>query len=629
MTRAMATTAGTASAAIGPAAAQAIEPSGPRRRLIASIENAGITVTLLAMVVLPLSEALLRSTLHVGITGAALIVQHLTLVAGMLGAMIAAREGRLLLLSTLGDSVLRGRLQAVARVIAGAVGSTVTTVLAIAGYQFVQTEQHFGKPLVYGLPTWIVELILPIAFAAIAVRLVWRASPTWRGRAATVALGVLMGALVAGVPEASHRLFIPALCVVLLATGLGTPAFVTLGGIALILFWWSGDPIASISVSQYSLVTNPSIPALPLFALAGYVLAESRAPERLVRVFDALFGRLRGGPAIVTVLVCTFFTSFTGASGVTILALGGLLMPILVKARYSERDALGLVTGAGSLGMLLPPCLPLIVYGIVARIDIRQMFLGGLLPAMLMTLVTAWWGIRRGPVRSRHAAPFDVAEARAAVWDAKWELLTPVVAVASLFSGLATTVEAAALTACYAIAVETIVHRDLHVIRDLPRVVTECGLLVGGILLVLGVALGFTNYLVDAEVPAKMIEWTVSTVHSKILFLLLLNLFLVIVGCLMDIYSAIVVQVPLLVPLGRAYGVDPVQLGVIFLANMELGYLTPPVGLNVYMSSYRFGKPVPAVFRAVLPIIIVLHVGVLLITYVPSLTTMLPRWFGR
>src|SRR5438128_6746852 len=487
-----------------------IEPVGHERGDV-RIEDVAVSLTLSAMVLLPLAEIVLRRTLHTGVEGASIIVQHLALVAGLLGGAIAAREGRTLALATV----------------------------------------------------------------------------------------------------------------------LGTPAFVTLGGTALILFWWVGEPIAAIPVSHYSLVTNPSIPALPLFTLAGYLLAESRAPTRLVRVFDALFGGFRGGPAVVTVVVCTFFTSFTGASGVTILALGGLLMPILVKARYSERDALGLVTGAGSLGMLLPPCLPLIVYGIVARIPVDQMFLGGLIPAVLMSAATAWWGIRRGPKREGAAQRFDRAEARAALWEAKWELLTPVVAFVALFSGWATTVEAAAVTALYVAVIETGFHRDLKVFRDMPRVMTECGLLIGGILLILGVALGFTNYLVNEEIPARAVEWTTSAVHSPIIFLLLLNLFLIVVGCLMDIYSAIIIQVPLLVPLGAAYGIDPIQLGVIFLANMELGYLTPPVGLNVYMASYRFGKSVPAVFRAVLPIIVVLHIGVLLITYVPWLTTFLPRVFAR
>jgi C4-dicarboxylate transporter DctM subunit len=600
-----------------------------RRGGLPRIEDVAVFVTLSAMVLLPLIEIALRRTLHTGVEGASIIVQHLGLVAGMLGGAIAAREGRLLTLSTLGDSILHGRLQSIARAISGAVGATVSAFLSIASYQFVQSERLFPKILVYGIPVWTVELVLPVGFAIIAVRLIHRASAQWRGRITAAVAAAVMGLALARVTDAPAYLFIPALAILALATILGTPAFVTLGGMALILFWRVGEPIAAIPVSHYSLVTNPSIPALPLFTLAGYLLAESHAPDRLVRVFDAVFGQLRGGPAVVTVIVCSFFTSFTGASGVTILALGGLLMPILVSARYSERDALGLVTGAGSLGMLLPPCLPLIVYGIVARIPVDQMFLGGLLPAVLMSAATAWWGIRRGPARKSVGRTFDAREARSALWDARLELLTPVVAFVALFSGWATTVEAAAVTALYVAVVEIGVHRDLKLFRDVPRVMSECGLLIGGILLILGVALGFTNYLVNEEIPARAVLWTTSTVHSPLLFLLLLNIFLIVVGCLMDIYSAIIIQVPLLVPLGQAYGINPIQLGIIFLANMELGYLTPPVGLNVYMASYRFGKSVPEVFRAVLPVIVVLHIGVMLITYLPWLTTFLPAVFAR
>jgi tripartite ATP-independent transporter DctM subunit len=616
----------------GPAAVATMAPArtGPRDRRFGlhAIEDVALAIALAAMVVLPLAEGVLRSTLHTGITGASLIVQHLGLIVGMLGGAIAAREGRLLALSTIGETVLSGAAKRVAGIVNGSVSAAIAGFLAAASQQFVASERPAGKILVYGIPVWTIELALPLGFSIIAVRLLYRSSGTWSGRLAAAALAGVMTALVLAVPDASTRLFVPALCVLAVAVLVGAPAFVALGGTALILFWWMSEPIAAIPISHYSLVMNPTIPTLPLFTLAGYLLAESRAPARLVRVFNALFGRFRGGPAVVTVVVCAFFTSFTGASGVTILALGGLLMPILLDARYSEKDALGLVTGAGSMGMLLPPCLPVIVYAIIARIDMKAMFLGGLVPALLMMGVTAWWGIRRGPKQIARAAPFAAREARAALWDAKWELLTPCVALVALFSGIGTPVEAAALTALYVLVVETAVHRDLRLFSDVPRVMTECGLLIGGILLILGVALGFTNYLVDAEVPARAIEWTTRTIHSPILFLLLLNVFLLIVGCLMDIYSAIIIQVPLLVPLGVAFGVDPVQLGIIFLANLELGYLTPPVGLNLYMSSYRFGKPVPAVLMSVLPIIVVPHIGTLLITYIPPLTTALPRWFG-
>jgi tripartite ATP-independent transporter DctM subunit len=367
-----------------------------------------------------------------------------------------------------------------------------------------------------------------------------------------------------------------------------------------------------------------------MFTLAGYVLAEGGAPQRLVRVFQAIFGRLRGGAAIMTAIACAFFTSFTGGSGVTILALGGLLMPVLLSRRYSERNALGLVTGAGSLGLLLPPCLPLILYSIVAKVPMESMFLGGIFPAMVMLAATAAWGISaQGRGSNDDAVVFDAREAFHALWQAKWELLMPLVALGALFGGFATPVEAAALTALYALCIETCIYRDLKLATDIPRVMAECGLLIGGVLLIQGVALGFTTYLVDAEVMTRAADWATSTIHSRWVFLLALNLFLLVVGCLMEIYAAIVIQAPLLVTIGHAFGIDPVHLGIIFLANLELGYLTPPVGLNLLVSSYRFKKSIPEVLRAVTPLTIVMAVGVLLITYVPALTTTLPRWFGR
>ena len=594
---------------------------------MAMVEDLAASLVLVLMVVVPLAEIVLRRTFHTGITGAALMVQHLALLVGMLGGAIAAREGRLLALSTVGQTLVRGWLKESAAIFTSAIGAAIAGFLAFASGQFVHVDRAFDKILAYGVPIWTIELALPVGFGIIALRLLHRSSAQLSGRLIAGLLTAAMVGAVLWVPDAQSRLFVPALVALAAATVLGAPAFVALGGTALILFWSVGEPIAALPVSHYSLVTNPSIPSLPLFTLAGYLLAESRAPARLVRVFNALFGRFRGGPAIVTVVVCSFFTSFTGASGVTILALGGLLMPILVNARYSERDALGLVTGAGSLGMLLPPCLPVIIYAIVARIPMEQMFLGSLLPAILMSAGIAWWGVRRGPTQQDQTGPpFDAREARAALADAKWELLTPVVAFVALFSGMATTVEAAAVTAFYVAVVEVGIHGDLRTWRDLLRVTSECVLLVGGILLILGVALGFTNYLVDAEIPARAVDWTTAVVHSRILFLLLLNLFLLIVGCLMDIYSAIIIQVPLLVPLGIAYHVDPIHLGVIFLANLELGYLTPPVGLNLFLSSYRFGKPIPEVLRAVLPVIVVMGIGVLLVTYIPGLTTALPAW---
>lgn len=603
------------------AAAQAPELGRPPRTGALDLL---LALTLGAMTVLPLLEILLRKTLHTGISNQTSIVQHLTLVTGMLGAAIAAREGRLLSLGSL-DTFMPQRLRPGAKLVSAGVAATVALLLLAASLQFIRTEQGSGNTVAYGLPAWIVQLFLPLGFGLVAFHLLRRAPGGWRGRLAAGALAAALVLLVLARPITPSSLVVPALALLLAATVLGAPIFALLGGAGLILFWSDGSPLGSLTVDHYGLVTNPTLPALPLFTLAGYFLAEGGASRRLIRLFKAVVGRLRGGPAILVALVCAFFTAFTGASGVTILALGGLLMPVLLAAGYSEKNALGLLTGAGSLGLLLPPCLPLILYAVVANVDIRDMFLGGVLPGILLIVLTAAWGIFAAP-RDTAAVqpPFDRRELGRALWDAKWELLIPVVALGSLLGGLATPVEAAALTAFYTFVIETFVHRDLRLVGDAPRVAAESGVLIGGVLLILGVALGFTNYLAFAEVPARAVDWVTASVHSKWLFLLYLNLFLLVVGMLMDIYSAIVIVVPLIVPLGLAFGVDPVHLGIVFLANLELGYLTPPVGQNLFLSSLRFEKPMATVFRSVIPMLLVFLIGVALITYVPALTTFLP-----
>jgi len=596
------------------------------RRSLHGSENLLLAAALVAMVLLPLSESVLRAVFKTGISGASALLQHLTLVIGMIGGAVAARENRLLSIAS--EAMMKdGRLRTCSRLFGNAFASTITLFLAEAAREFVAAEREAGAILAYGIPIWVVQLVLPCGFLLIAVRLLYFAGETWMLRGAAVMIAALLAtvALMPGVPAASKMT--PALVGLLIATVSGSPVYAVLGGAALILFWGSGQTIASIPLDHYRLVINPSLPAIPLFTLAGYFLAEGGASKRLIRVFQSMFGGLRGGPAIVTALVCAFFTTFTGASGVTILALAGLLMPILVNAKYSERSALGLLTGAGSLGLLFPPCLPLILYAIVAKVQMQQMFLGGILPGVLLVLMTCWWGIRCGPAVTSGAG-FRLAEARAALWEAKWDLLLPVVAIAGLYGGFATPVEAAAMTALYAFIAEALFYRDLTPSRSL-KVLTECGLVIGGVLLILGVALGFTNYLVDAEIPARGVEWVTGAIQSPLVFLLLLNLFLLVVGCLMDIYSAILVVVPLIVPLGEAYQIHPVHLGIMFLANLELGYLTPPVGMNLFLASYRLGKPMAEVYRASFPMLMVLLVGVLMITYLPIMSTLLPGWLAR
>lgn len=636
-----------------PAAGQRTPP--PLLRWGVWIENAVVIFALAVMTVLPLLDCLsyalktfllwltrkmpahqhtlnraLEIVSSLSISGSEAWVKHGTLIVGLIGAAVAARENRLLSLAT-ATILPAGWPRVVARIIASAVGAAVAAFLCFAAVQFVRSEFPQNTQIAYGVPVWTIELALPVGFALIALSVLYHSADHWRWRWISPLLAVGIVCLFLWAPIEQDRMILPAFIVLLAATLLGTPLFAVLGGATLILFWADGSPIASIPLDHYSLVTHASLPMIPLFTLAGYFLAEGGASGRLVRLFSALFGSVRGGPAIVTALLCAFFTSFTGASGVTILALGGVLMPILLAARYSDRAALGLLTGAGSLGMLFPPCLPPVLYAIIANLPIQKIYLGALLPGCLLVIMTAILGIWIGPKAPAkiQRQKFDAAEALQALWQAKWELLIPVVAVAGLFGGFATPVEAAAITAAYTFITQTFVCRDLSLRKDVPHVLTECGLVIGGVLLILGVAQGFTNYLIYAELPSRAIEWLTASVHSPYMFLLLLNLFLLIVGGLMDIYPAIVVVVPLIVPIGKAFGIDPVHLGVIFLANLEMGFMMPPLGINLLLSSYRFNRPIPQVYRAIVPILIVQFIGVLVITYVPAMTTFLPRWFGR
>ncbi len=605
----------------------------PHPTLCRAIENLALPLLLAALVAIPTAEIVLRTFFHASLGNAGSLAQHLTLVVSLVGGVLAARDSRLLALST--ASWLHGSWAVRARWFSGAIAATVSAALGLASAQFVAAERTGGALFFPGVPLWIVQSVLPLGFGVIAWRLLRQSAATLRGQvaAALVCAGLL--ALGAWSPVSPAALTLPALVVLLAATVAGAPIFTAIGGAGLILFWGADLPVAAMPVEHYRLTVNPALPSLPLFTLAGYLMAEGGSARRLMRLFQATCGGLRGGPAIATTMICAFFTAFTGGSGVTILALGGLLMPMLVAARYSDRNALGFVTGAGSLGILLPPCLPVILYAIIARVDMTTMFLGGLGPGLLLIVLTVAWGAwaqgRGSGVASLECQPsrFDTREARRAIWAAKWELLLPVVSLAALFSGWATPVEAAAVTAAYAFIVEVLIHRDLHLWRDCPRVMSEAGLLVGGILLILGVALGLTNYLIDAQIPDHLAAWAATHIHSRWLFLLGLNLVLIAVGSVVEIFAAIVVVVPLLIPIGARLGIDPVHLGIIFLANMELGFLAPPIGLNLLLASSRLKRPVAEVARASLPLLAVMFLGVLLITYFPPLTTWLPQLFAR
>ncbi len=599
-------------------------------RWLSHFETGLLTCALLLLISIPLLERVLREFADTGISGASEFVQHLSLVVAMLGGALAARDDRLLAISTL-SQVVSEKWKSYIKLVSHSVAFAITVYLGISSIELITTEKEAESLIAYGIKIWAIQLVIPIGFAAIAARILWNTGDTLWFRLGALAGGLVLLGLTWKAPFAPSSFWLPGLIAIAIATLLGAPIFTALGGASLLFFWTEELPISIVAVSQYSLVIEPMVPTIPLFTLAGFILAESRASDRLVAVFQSLVGQFRMGPPLITVLVCAFFTTFTGGSGVTILALGPLLMPLLLAAKCPERQSLGLLTGAGSLGILFPPALPVILYFIVANangdgtLQLEQLFLGGLIPGVMMLGILAFWGARQIPKASVSEQSFSASSAWKAIWEAKWELLLPVVALVALFSGLfSTPVAAAAVTAFYALVVETVIHRDLHLLRDIPKVFAKCGLLVGGVLLILGMAFGFTNVLIDAQIPDRAMEWVTANIESKWLFLLALNVLLILVGCLMDIYSAIVVVVPLLIPLGAAFGIDPVHLAILFLVNLELGYLTPPVGMNLFLAAYRFDKPILHVARAALPVLLLFLISALIVTFFPPITTFLP-----
>lgn len=401
---------------------------------------------------------------------------------------------------------------------------------------------------------------------------------------------------------------------------LGVPLFAVLGAGSLIAAHNAGLDPAVLIAEMMRLASSPNLMAIPLFTLTGVTLSRGGAPQRLLNLFNAGFGWLPGGLAVVALAACAFFTAFSGASGVTILALGGLLYPILLNENYPKNFSLGLLTSSGSLGLLFPPSLVVLLYGIVAGVSIEQLFLAGIAPGILLLALLALYSVftsRRIGIPARN---FSFAALIAALRAGVWDLLLPVGIIAGLLGGYVTATEAATCSAAYALLLETVIHRNFSSVAQLYDTFRETIVLVGSLLIILGVSLGLTNLLIDAQVPMKILALMEQDIQSQWQFLLLLNLFLLAVGCLMDIFSAIVVVVPLILPLAQRFGVDPVHLGIVFLANLEIGYLTPPVGINLFLASQRFREPMLRLFRASLPFLIIMIIWLILLTYFPYLS---------
>jgi tripartite ATP-independent transporter DctM subunit len=401
---------------------------------------------------------------------------------------------------------------------------------------------------------------------------------------------------------------------------LGVPLFVVLGAGSLIATHVAELDPALLMAEMMRLASSPNLMAIPLFTLAGVTLSRGGAPERLVQMFHAGFGWMPGGLAIVALISCAFFTAFSGASGVTILALGGLLYPILIRENYSRNFSLGLLTASGSLGLLFPPSLVILLYGIIAGVSVESLFKAGLIPGLLLLFMLALYSAtvsRRIGITSR---PFSWSALLSALRGGLWDLLLPIGIVVGMLGGYVTATEAASCSAAYALLLEGVIYRRFSAVSQLHAIFRETVVLSGSLLIIMGVALGLTNLLIDAQIPMQILDALEQGVSSQLQFLLLLNLFLLVVGCLMDIFSATIVVVPLILPLAQRFGVDPVHLGIVFLANLEIGYLTPPVGINLFLASQRFGVPMLSLFRASLPFLLIMLIWLALITYLPYLS---------
>jgi len=587
------------------------------RRLLQA-DNVLASIALVLMALIPLVEILSRPVMGKGIENAPVVVQHLGLVMAMCGAIAAERFGHL---TSLG--VLWPRFYALGQFIS----AMVCGVLAWASAQLVLSEMSAQQVLAYGVPVWCVQLAMPIGFSLLGMKLGARCSERISMQTLCAVLAPASGTLMAFAFDGQALSLLPSLLMLLLMAVFGAPIFAVLGGLALALFWSEGLPLASIALSHYQITVNPSLPALPLFTLAGLVMASTGAAQRLGAVFVSLFGGGKTGTVIAATVLCSCFTAFTGGSGVTILALGGLLLPLLQGVGYPKRQGISLVTSASALGVLLAPSVPLIMYAIIARVPINTMFLAGVIPAVVMVIcLLVFGGYLRGNANAQAETNATVPPSQPLLevaWLAKWELMAPVVAIGSLGSGLATPTESAALTAIFAVLTQALAHRELSP-RQLFDTLSQCAQIIGGVMLILGMALGLTNYLVDAGIPVLATEWVQGVTQNKWLFLLALNVFLFAAGALMEIYAAIVVLVPLLLPLAISYGIDPVHFGIIFLANMEMGFLCPPAGMNIYFASAVFKQPIRTVAASVAPALLAIFMGTLLISALPILATGLP-----
>ena len=577
----------------------------------------------LILISFPIFQILGRYISFFSIPASQEIVQHMTLWIGFIGAVIAARSNKLL--SVVREPVFDASTKVSwPKFFVHVFSLSIVFVLSISYLKMIQIGFQYPDYIAPYIPTWFAQAIIPLGLILIWYQMIMTSSTDFKYRVLLTVISIIPTIILYfwQFPLANPLLLWTKVLFAISLVAFGLPIFILLASLSIFFFlsepseWATNyDLISTISDSAYRIVVSPTLAAIPIFTLAGYILAESNISERLIRFFKSSLGWLPGSTVLIVVLLCAFFTALTGGSGVTILALGAILYPILIHDGYSKQFSLGIITTAGSLGLLFPPSLPAIIYSVTAGINPLELFKQALIPAIFLMSIMFFYGLYKRP-KSKTVKKFVFKDAFETAKIAKWEIAIPLLIILSLFSGFATLVESAALLVLYVLTVELYIFKDIS-FKNLPKIIIDCSTLVGGVLIILGFAMGFTGYLVDAQIPLKILNFVQSTISSKIIFLLALNILLLIVGCLMDVFSAIIVVVPLIAPLATYFGIDPFHLAIIFIANLELGYITPPVGMNLYLSSYRFEKDMPTIYSATLPFFFIRLIGVILITYIP------------
>ncbi|MCL1812883.1 MAG: TRAP transporter large permease subunit [Treponema sp.] len=620
-----------------------------------TIEEGICYLSLALLAILPLTDIILRLTVKTGFPDAKNLLTHLLLMLGLLSGMLTTKKDEHLSIGII-QNFSSDKTKKIASVVSHILSAFIITIIAWSSLPFIRMGL-MGWMICGIIPDRVFALIIPIGYMVIAFRFA-RLTPLEGKLKIIPYLVLLLGTMCAfpiigkalwpyGGPDFLYdvtELFYdiawyikaPAVIFLLAAAIAGTPLFVVMGGLALLLLQAGGQEIDVISGQVYMALTQDGILPIPLFTIAGFLLSESKAGERLVKAFRGLFGWFPGGMIVATVLICAFFTSFTGASGVTILALGGLLFAILSQhSKYPEKFSIGLLTSTGSIGLLFPPSLPIILVGATTMTNILHLFVGGIIPGVILVGTMVIFGIvvslkmfkgESGEMPVASIEPFNLKNTVVAIKESIFEIMLPVLLVAAFFTGFLSITELGALSVVYVFIVEVLIHRDMT-LKQVPEVFRKAVPIIGGVFSIIALSMALSYYIIDTQAPQNLAYWMKDTIQSRIVFLLLLNLLLLVVGCLMDIFSAILIVLPLVSPLGAVYGMDPVHLGIIFIINLEAGFLTPPVGLNLFLASYRFNTPFAKICRYVLPFLLIRLVVVLLITYVPALSTFLPGLF--